>query len=104
MKRDRTNTVHRGDSEKRDFLRMGVDCKVTVRLAGSGEVHEGTCRNLSGNGMMFVADQDFPVGTRLEVSVIPEKALTAPLDTVIEVVRSQPLADGGYEIAGEIQS
>lgn len=93
--------IHRGDSERRDFIRMGVDCRMTIRDPQSGDVRDGTCKNLSGNGIMFTCAHDYPVGAQLEVSVIPQTSSTAPLDIVVEVLRCNALPDGGYEVAGE---
>jgi hypothetical protein len=80
---------HRGYSEKRDFVRVSVECTVSIREAGGEQVDKGTCTSLSGKGLMFLCDRQYPIGTILEVSVVPDKAVVPPLDALVEVVRSE---------------
>jgi hypothetical protein len=80
---------HRGYSEKRDFVRVDVECAVSVRERGSDHVETGTCRSLSGKGLMFLCDKPYAVGTVLDVSVVPQKAVVPPLDASVEVVRAE---------------
>jgi hypothetical protein len=80
---------HRGYSEKRDFVRVSVECTVSVREAGSNQVETGTCTSLSGKGLMFLCDRQYPIGTMLEVSVVPQTAVVPPLDALVEVVRAE---------------
>lgn len=59
---------------------------------------------MSGSGLLFPADREYPLGAKLEVSVIPDQAVAPPLEAVVEVVRvSYSEADEKYAIAGEMK-
>lgn len=89
--------------EKRDFIRMETDHSMHYRVPGSDSLEEGTCINLSATGIQFTTHQPLPAGTELEVNMTPALSVVAPLDAVIEVIRSQALGDSGeYSIAARI--
>jgi hypothetical protein len=90
--------------EKRDFIRMDVDCDITYRPADGSVVKTGRCTNLSGAGISFIADQCFDVGLAMEVSILPKTNITPPMTAFIEVVRNVKLDDDVYEIAATIKS
>lgn len=90
--------------EKRDYIRMDVDCDITYKLAESNVVKTGKCVTLSGAGVSFIADQIFDVGLAMEVSILPKTSITPPMTAFIEVVRSDALNDGSYQIAAIIKS
>ncbi len=90
--------------EKRDYIRMDVDCDITYKLAGSSAVNTGKCTTLSGAGVSFIATQAFDVGLAMEVSILPKNQITPPMTAFIEVVRSVKQGDGSYEIAASIKS
>ncbi|WP_256360304.1 hypothetical protein [Methylomonas koyamae] len=48
--------------EKRDYIRMDVDCDITYRLADSDQVSTGRCTTLSGAGVSFIANRPFEIG------------------------------------------
>jgi len=90
--------------EKRDFVRVYVDCPVLYRHPGSREVAEGQAKNLSGRGMMFIAQQELPVDSEVEISISPENELTPSLNAVVKVVRVARYRKGeGYEIGAVIK-
>ncbi|MBS4051988.1 PilZ domain-containing protein [Methylomonas rivi] len=90
--------------EKRDYIRMEVDCDITYRLANSHEIKTGRCTTLSGAGVSFLADQSFEAGLAMEVSIIPKTSITPPMTAFIEVVRSVKRDENQYEIAASIKS
>ena len=90
--------------EKRDYIRMEVDCDITYKLANSNDIKTGRCTTLSGAGVSFMADQSFDAGLAMEVSIIPKTAITPPMTAFIEVVRSVKREDNQYEIAAVIKS
>lgn len=89
--------------EKRDYIRMEVDCDVTYKPANTDMVKTGRCTTLSGAGVSFIADQAFDLGVAIEISVIPKNNLTPPMTAFIEVVRVVKQDDNQYEIAGVIK-
>lgn len=90
--------------EKRDYIRMEVDCDITYKLANSPDVRTGRCTTLSGAGVSFLADQSFDAGLAMEVSIIPKTSITPPMTAFIEVVRSVKRDENQYEIAASIKS
>ncbi len=90
-------------SEKRGFYRMTTDSPITIRLEDSDEVYQGTCVNLSSNGILFTCDQRFEPGTIVHINITPAKAVVPPLDAVVEVIRTQMDSDKGFSIAGQIK-
>jgi hypothetical protein len=80
--------------EKRDFIRMQLDCQAHCTDLQSGERFTGRARDLSGKGLCLELDRSLPPGTRLEVRIEPEKAVVPPLHAVVEVVRVEPDVSG----------
>ena len=77
--------------EKRDFLRMGVDCPAHVTMTATGESFQGVAKNLSSSGLLLVCDRALPVGSQLEVRLAPDQPLVPPLEAAVRVAR----VDGG---------
>lgn len=90
-------------AEKRDFLRMGVDCSVRCTEVASGQVCTGRAHNLSAGGLALTVAHSYPTGTRLEVRIEPERSIVPPLHALVEVVRVDSGADGGYRLGVEIR-
>jgi len=90
--------------EKRDYIRMDVDCEITYKLADSDTFRSGRCTSLSGAGVSFIAETAYDSGLAMEVNVIPKNAVTPSMTAFIEVVRSIPQEDGSFEVAASIRS
>lgn len=90
--------------EKRNYIRMIVDCDITYKLASSDQVYNGRCKTLSGAGISFVSSEKIEPGKGLEIKVIPENKVTPPMTAYIEVVRNSPLENGEFEIAATIKN
>jgi hypothetical protein len=90
--------------EKRDYIRMDVDCDITYKLADSDEAKTGQCTSLSGAGISFIADSSYDIGLAMEVNVLPRSSVTPPMTAFIEVVRSTRHDNDSFEIAASIKS
>lgn len=90
--------------EKRNYIRMEIDCELTYKLADSTELHHGRCTSISGAGVAFIADRAFEPGKAMEINVIPQNTVTPSMTAFIEVLRSTSKGDGNYEIAATIKS
>ncbi len=90
--------------EKRNFIRMFVDAKVTITDPKTGQVFEGDSKNLSGDGVMFITEHKFDINQKLSVDIRSEQSKLAPLSASFEVMRVKQLDDGTYEIGGNIES
>jgi len=90
--------------EKRDFVRVEVDCDVFYNEQDGDEKYHGRVKNLSGRGMMFVSELGIPAETLLEVKIAPQNDLTTPLHALVRVVRLVKQRHGtGYEIGAVIK-
>jgi len=96
-------TMRMDYSEKRDFVRMGVECVVDYKLHGATEVQQAAGHNLSAGGVCFEAEQELPVGTLLEIVISPQQKLTPPLEASAEVVRAEPSANSKYMVSCQFQ-
>jgi len=90
--------------EKRNYMRMNVDCDITYKTLDGSDEKRGHCTSLSGAGLSFIADTPFEPGLAMDVCVEPKKSLTPPMDALIEVVRCTEKAPDQYEIAATIKS
>ena len=93
-------------SEKRDFKRVAVECSVAYKMLDSDieEEEVGALSNLSGRGLMFIAERGVPINSELEVKVVPGNDLTPPLHARVQVVRMEKQRHGnGYEIGAVIR-
>ena len=90
--------------EKRNYIRMELDCDITYKLEESNEIFQGRCSTLSGAGVSFFAEQFFAPGKAMEINIAPKSPLTPPMTAYIEVVRATKRDDNRYEIAGSIKT
>ena len=90
-------------AEKRDFLRMPIDCELSFMQAGSAERYEGNVINLSSKGILFTSNERLDQGTTLELLLTPSNSETPPLEAsalVTRVIDYEPV----FEIACEISN
>ena len=78
--------------EKRDYIRMAIDCKARIEFQGI-EPLEATIKDLSATGLLMEVGAPIPSGSIGSVSVIPGKNITPPLHAEIEIVRCLPAKD-----------
>jgi len=90
--------------EKRDFIRVDVDCEILFRETDSETEETGHVANLSGRGMMFIADRELKKESIVEVKIKPSNVLTPPLHANVRVVRVvKQRHHDGYEIGAVIK-
>jgi len=91
--------------EKRDFIRIDIDCEIEYKKVDSSEdVLIGQVANLSGRGMMFISETELEKNSIYEVTIKPANILTPSLHANVKLVRviKQRHADG-YEIGAVIK-
>ena len=89
--------------EKRDFIRVNVDCDIQYKPEGAAQEETGRLANLSGRGMMFISSFEIPVESHVEIRIQPEGTVTGPLHAIVRVVRTAKQRRGdGYEIGAII--
>ncbi len=88
-------------SERRDFLRMPIDCELSFSLLDSPGSYQGRVVNLSNGGILFTTENAVGAGARLEIELTPANSITPPMRARVTVSRVE--ARGGiYEIACKI--
>ena len=96
------SSVNKDYEEKRNFIRMFVDAKVSITDPKTGQVFEGDSKNLSGDGVLFVTDHKFEENQILTVDIRSEQSQLAPLTAQFEVKRIRQLENNQYEVGGTI--
>ena len=90
--------------EKRDYIRVDVDCAIMFRVRESDAEEYGKVANLSGRGMMFIASRELPKESIIEIRIQPDTGITPPLHAHVRVVRIAKQRRGdGFEIGAVIQ-
>lgn len=90
-------------AEKRDLLRMPIDCQLSYCERGSERSYSGQVINLSGKGILFTSSRELAVGMVLEIVLTPSKAETEPMYASVVVARVSN-NDVLYEVACEIEA
>jgi hypothetical protein len=88
-------------AEKRDFMRMAIDCLLSFSRRGEQQSFEGHVVNLSSKGILFTAIDQFEKGDQLELVLTPTNSSTSPMEASV-VVSRVTFNDEVYELACEI--
>ena len=88
-------------AEKRDFMRMAIDCLLSFSRRGEQQSFEGHVVNLSSKGILFTAIDQFEKGDQLEIVLTPTNSSTSPMEALV-VVSRVTFNDEVYELACEI--
>lgn len=104
----------RNYDEKRDFIRVAVDSAISYGMLEEMDDdlavdtlldQKALLKNLSGRGLMFVAENEVTKEALIDIKVNPSNELTKPLHARVKVVRVMKQRHGeGFEVGGVIQS
>ena len=89
-------------AEKRDFLRMPIDCELSFSEHGDSVRHQGNVINLSSKGILFTSRQQFDVGARLEIVLTASNSLTPPMRALAVVSRCDQ-TEALFDVACEFE-
>jgi hypothetical protein len=90
--------------EKRDSIRVSVDCPIRFRDPDASREETGKVRNLSGRGMMFIAERAPELESRLEVRIDTAIETGVPMHARARVVRVAKQRRGeGYEVGAIVE-
>ena len=89
-------------AEKRDFLRMPIDCAFSFSQSGSDRRLPGKVINISSRGILFASRVNFAVGTHLEIFLTPRNSTTPPMEASVVVARATA-GEVYYDIACKIK-
>ena len=89
-------------AEKRDFLRMPIDCELSISKTDSSKRYSGKVINLSSKGILFTSNTEFHPGNKLVITLTPSNSITPPMVATVVVSR---VVDNEvmFEIACEIE-
>ena len=73
--------------EKRDFLRMPIDCNLSYSVVGEQRDFQGKVINLSSMGVLFASKQRLEVGSLLTLVLTPSQGNTPPMHATVKVTR-----------------
>ena len=73
--------------EKRDFLRMPIDCNLSYSVVGEQREFQGKVINLSSRGVLFTSKQRLEVGSLLTLVLTPSRSNTPPMHATVKVTR-----------------
>jgi hypothetical protein len=90
--------------KKRHYDRLKPNRDIQYRRAATGVFQSGTCLNLSGGGLGFLASENFDEGLALEIQILPSSSIAPPMTAFVEVFGSVKQDDGSYKIAAFIRS
>ena len=90
-------------AEKRDFLRMPIDCEMSFAAAGSDKKYPGSVINLSTRGILFTSGEKFDQGTELDITLTPSNSTTPPMVASVVVSRVSS-SETLFEIACEFEA
>ncbi len=82
---------------------MKANCAMSFKRVAAGNQAHALCKDISGSGIMFEADEPSEVGKALEIRTFPSDPITPPINALIEVSRCTATAQGRYQIAGIIK-
>ena len=90
-------------SDARQFTHMGESIEISYRFPDAELSSIGVCLSMSGSGILFRADQFIERGRALEVSTVHQSAVLPSFVAYVEVIQSNKLVSGQYEVATEIK-
>lgn len=88
--------------EKRDFLRMMVDCSAVVRINGDSSTVSARVKDLSAIGMQLIGNEAVGIGNKVIVEILLDEKATSPFIAEAEVVRCDPYEGPGYQLGLKI--
>lgn len=84
--------------EKRDGLRLNVDCEIYCKPQNSTELYKAKCISLSNTGISFLTKYSFTVGEKAEVNIFPEDKMMETMKFSVNIVRYSLQQDGLFEV------
>jgi hypothetical protein len=90
-------------AEKRDFMRMPIDCDFSFKTVDNSREFQGNVINLSKRGILFTSHENFETGTLLKIVLIPSHTDTTPIHATVMVARVSS-NDALFEVACKIRN
>ena len=94
------SALDRSYEEKRDFIRMQVNSPITIKHNGNS--YTGTCKDLSGTGLLVETDASFSIDDDCQVSIEQQDEARRGFNAQVRVNRVDKGADGNNSIGFSI--
>ena len=91
-------------AEKRDFLRMPIDCNFSFMTIDNSREFQGNVINLSKRGILFTSRENFESGTLLKIMLTPSHTETTPIHATVMVAHVSNRFDALFEVGCKIRS
>ena len=75
-------------SEKRDYMRMPLEMPIKFSISGDPKPYTGTCKNISGNGILFESHIAIAKDTKLEVAINGSNRKFSNFKAIVNVIRT----------------
>ena len=90
-------------TDSRQITRMGEPDEISYKFPDTGQSYFGVCLKLSGSDILFRAERFIETGKALEVIINRKSVLSSSMIAYVEVIRSNEVEPGVYEVATEIK-
>lgn len=87
----------------KQFTEGDESAEISYKFPGAELSYSGICLNMSGEGILFKADQFIERGRALEVTIVRQNAITPSFTAYVDVISSDELGSDMYEVATEIK-
>jgi hypothetical protein len=91
-------------TEKREYLRMDLDCNLEYRVKDSDVMQQGLVVNLSAKGILFTVQNSIDEGELVHIKLSPVNNITPPMLAETRVIRCIRKSEDEFRIAAEITS
>ena len=88
--------------EKREYIRLTVDCEIDYRMMNDEEYRKGRCSSLSGGGITFIIDHELQPGEEVEVIIQSQLPGAPPMRANAKVVNVQTLDDQTFAVGASM--
>ena len=90
-------------TDSRQFTRFEESGEISYKFSGSEQSYSGACLNMSGAGILFRAERFIDNGRAVEMTVALHSSSSISMVAYMEVIRSNEVEPGVYEVATEIK-
>lgn len=92
-----------GQENSRQFTRTNEPSEISYKFPDAEQLYICDCISMNEAGILFRADQFIEEGKALEVKFVGKSALSPSMIAYVEVIRSNEVSPGLYEVTTEIK-
>jgi hypothetical protein len=88
--------------EKREYIRLTVDCEIDYRFMDSEEYKKARCSSLSGGGITFITGHELQPDEEVEVLIQSQLPGAPPMRAHAKVINVQALENDSFAIGASM--